>query len=460
MAKRSVVVAGLLVLLMVASACGRSDDGTDAAASSTSTAPGASDACSGEELEATDVGVTPDSITVELTADVGSPLAPGLFQSNVDVMKAFADYVNEQGGIACRDLIVKAWDSKLTPQESKNGQIDACKTAFAMVGSNSVFNPDVTAMTTCKDKAGQTTGLPNIPALAVDRNEYCAETTFALAGSGFGCPIKTGVQELTALVGDIKFYERVVGGKLKGLFMVPGDLPTTVQSATPQIAAQRGAGVDLQALKYSAADAQGAFTPKVQVLKSMSANFVFNGGNDRGMVNMRKEARAQGYDSVKVWSCYACYTQTFLKSGGSDVEGTYIRLGFLPFEEADTNATLKAFVDAVGGPTEADSIGSQGWHAALFFKEAVDRIVEEDGPNALTRARLLESLASIDDFDAGGWLGEPAPPGTARRCFVILQVKDGKFVRAYPEERGTFDCDKTNLVTVALDPAAEAAKIS
>jgi len=458
MHKRSLLATCVIILALLVASCGRDDDEGDAAAGS-STTTASTEACAGEELEATEIGITPETITIELTADVGSPLAPGLFQSNVDVMEAYAEYINEQGGIACRDLVVKAWDSKLTPQESKNGQIDACKTAFAMVGSNSVFNPDVTTFASCPDKAGKATGLPNVPALAVDLNEYCGETTIAIAGSGIGCPIKQGVQETSAQIGHLDFFEEQAGAKLKGLFMVPGDLPTTIQASTYQIAAQREAGVQLEALKYSAADAQSAFTPKVQVLKSLDANFVFNGGNDRGMVNMRKEARAQGVDSVKVWVCYACYTQPFLKSGGSDVEGTYIPLGFLPFEEADTNETLNAFVESVGGPTKADSLGSQGWHAAMLFKEAVDRIVEEDGPNALTRARLLETLRSIDDFDAGGWLGEPAAPGTFRSCLVILQVRDGEFVRVHPKERGTLDCDPKNVAKVSIDPAAEAAKI-
>ena len=69
---------------------------------------------------------------------------------------------------ACRDLVVKTWDSKLNADESKNGQIDACKNAFALVGSNALFNPDPKPMQDCPDKAGAATGLPDIAALAND----------------------------------------------------------------------------------------------------------------------------------------------------------------------------------------------------------------------------------------------------------------------------------------------------
>ena len=80
----------------------------------------------GVTLEATDTGVTADTITVQVMADTGSPLAPGLFQGNVDALKGFAKYINANGGIGCRQLKVETWDSKLTPDESKNGQINAC----------------------------------------------------------------------------------------------------------------------------------------------------------------------------------------------------------------------------------------------------------------------------------------------------------------------------------------------
>ena len=71
----------------------------------------------------------------------GSPLAPGLFQGNFDAMNAFATYVNANGGIGCRKLVVKQWDTKLDPTESKNGLIDACANAVALVGQQRPLQP-------------------------------------------------------------------------------------------------------------------------------------------------------------------------------------------------------------------------------------------------------------------------------------------------------------------------------
>lgn len=247
-------------------------------------------------------------------------------------------------------------------------------------------------------------------------------------------------------------------GGLHGIQMVPGDLPTTVQSATIGIKAYEEAGIKFDATpKVSGRDEQSAYTPRIQILKSAGSNFVSNGSNDRAMVNIRKEAKSQGLNTIEVWACgLNCYTKAMIESGGSDVEGTWAWLQFLPFEEADTNPELKAYVDSLGD--EVDSFGAQGWQAGVAFQDAVDAVVAKDGPNGITRAARLDALKGLKDFDAHGWMGKKDLKG-ASTCFMMMQIEGGKWVRKYPAKTGTFDCDPANLVTVTIDPAAEATKI-
>jgi ABC-type branched-subunit amino acid transport system substrate-binding protein len=464
--KRLKLIAVLSVLagLLIAGCGGRSNDtasDTSSGGSSTTAAPTGGADCAKEKPKATEVGVSADTITVEVMADVGSSLAPGLFQGNHDALEAYAKYINANGGIACRKLVAKLWDTKLSPDESKNGLIDACTNAVALVGNNALFNPDVSPMETCKDKAGAATGLPDVAALANDIHEQCSKLAFLIQAVPEKCETLTGERELTAYVGMTRYLVEH-NGDLHGLFMVPGDLPTTVQSATYQIKAQTDAGVRFDSvLKISGRAEQAAYTPLVQQVKAAKATYVYNGSLDRAMVAMRKEAKAQGVDSVKVWACsLACYTRNFLATGGADVEGTYTWMQFLPFEEADSNAALKAYVDAVG-PNKVDSFGAQAWQAAMLFKHAVDQIVKTDGVNGITRAKLLDALRATDDFTADGWMGkEPKDLRGFSPCMVILQVKDGKFVRVFPEKKGTLDCNAADVVHITLDPAKEAEKIT
>jgi ABC-type branched-subunit amino acid transport system substrate-binding protein len=471
--RRLRLLCAVLALVLVAGACGRSDDSesgasTTAAPDTPTTAAGGDgatttvDKCAGQTLEATDIGVSESQITVTVMADVGSALAPGLFQGNVDALNAFADYVNANGGIACRDLVVKTWDSKLDPTEAKNGLIDACSNSVAMVGNNALFNPDATPLTDCVDKNGAKTGLPDITALANDINEVCAPTTFVVQAVTETCPVKldAGPRPIKVVVAAPRYYVENFGPDLHGLFLVPGDLPTTVQSATPQIAGQAQVGITWDGtMKVSGRDEQPAYTPRIQAAKAAGSTYMYMGSNDRAMIRLRKEAKAQGLDTVKVWACsLACYTKAFLEEGGADVEDTYVWMQFLPFEEADSNEALKAYVDSIG-IDKVDSFGAQAWQAALAFKYVVDGIVEKDGPNAVTRASILEGLKNIEGFDAGGWSGPNTLRGVSD-CFVLLQVKSGKFERVFPEEKGTLSCDPKNVITVDIDTVAEAAKIN
>src|SRR5437870_3853703 len=93
----------VLAVALVAAGCGRS--GSSGTKDTTATTAATSSACQGT-LQASDVGVTATDITIQVMADVGSPLAPGLFQGNVDAVNAFAKYWNAHGGIACRQVKV------------------------------------------------------------------------------------------------------------------------------------------------------------------------------------------------------------------------------------------------------------------------------------------------------------------------------------------------------------------
>ena len=451
----------LVALGLLAAACGRSsNDNAGGEDQSTPTSAATNAKCEGVTLEATDTGVTADSITIQVMADTGSPLAPGLFQGNVDAVVAFAKYINANGGLGCRDLKVETWDSKLTPDEAKNGQINACQTALAMVGGNSLFNPDVSEMQTCPNKAGDPIGIPDIAALANDVNEQCALNAFIIQGISETCPADgkppTGERQFSAFIGPQKYYD-TIEPNLVGLFLVPGDLPTTVQSATFLIAAQQDAGVDwIGKVKVSGRDEQSAYTPRVQLARNENANYVYDGSNDVAMINMRREAAAQGLDNVKIWGCsLACYTDKF-KAAGADVEGTYAWMQFLPFEDKGSNQELDNYLGAIGTP---DSFGAQAWMSAVLLQDAVNKIVDTDGPNAITRAKLLEVLNGIDSFDAHGWMGPKDPKGGFSDCQVIVQIKSGQFERVTPAEKGQLDCNPSYVTKVTLDPAVEAGKI-
>jgi hypothetical protein len=88
----------------------------------------------------------------------------------------------------------------------------------------------------------------------------------------------------------------------------------------------------------------------------------------------------------------------------------------------------------------------------------VDDIVAKSGPNAITRAAILDDLKGMKNFTDNGWMGEKDLRGFSP-CYVLMQVQGGKFVRLFPTKAGTLDCSASNLTTVTINPAAEAANI-
>jgi ABC-type branched-subunit amino acid transport system substrate-binding protein len=449
MGGRKLLVAALLGAVALAG-CSRDDPNHAAGAQPTSTASDRAGVCSAEPLRATGVGVTADEITIEVMADYGSALAPGLFKANVEAVEAYADWANAHGGIGCRQVVVRRWDSKLDATEAKNGQIDACGKAVALVGGNSLFNPDAGPMTAC--------GLPDLAALAADTAEMCAATAYVIQAVYEHCPVGPGVRDITQMVGPARWYLDNFED-LHGLYLVPGDLPSTVQVSTATMRAMEEVGLHFDdARKVSAAGgAQSVYIPLVQSTKDHGSTFAYDGASDSNFVGMRKEYVAQGADGVDLWACsLSCYTARYVHDGGPDVEGTYAWMQFLPFEEAGTNEELARYVDAVGRDN-VDAFGAQAWQAAVLFDTVVEAIVTADGPNAITRERILDELARTKDFTANGWMGKKDLRGWSP-CYLLVQLEGGKWKRVHPTEPGTFDCDPENLRTVSLDPQAEATR--
>jgi hypothetical protein len=112
---------------------------------------------------------------------------------------------------------------------------------------------------------------------------------------------------------------------------------------------------------------------------------------------------------------------------------------------------LKAFVKTVG-KDNVDGFAAQAWASGVLFEQAVEKIVDRDGINGITRKALFDSLNTFDAFTANGMIGTVDIAGrTPSACYALVQVKDDRFVRVTPTKTGTFNCDKRNIETTKLD---------
>jgi hypothetical protein len=461
------VLATALVLFVSACSSGSSSSssgGNGLSGATTTTVKSASN-CN-VPLQSTEVGVTPTTITVTVLADVQNGFRPGLFKGSWNGVKAWGDYINSQGGLACRKVVVKEVDSKLSPTDSANGVAAACSNSMALVGTTALFLQDVSTMNTCKDKAGKATGLPDIAELQTEANQQCSPVSFATLPTGSSCPYSgTGLRTFRVGYTQYDYYlNKFKGTPLHGVFAIPKDTPSTIASTMPIIRAENKMGIASDAeFGVSGTAIQTDYTQLAQALKSHNSTYGRNGLDYKGTVLMRKEAQVQGVNTVKVWDCSVqCYDKRLIQEGGSAVNGQYVWLNFLPFEDAGHNADLDGFLKYDKAP---DGFGAQAFIAGEIFARAVnDAVKAHNGdPNSQTRANLLTAIRGIHDFDANGMAAPGIDIGNkvGSTCLVGMQVQNGKFVRIDPAEPGTFDCDKDAAgkpkpaLVLNIDPAAE-----
>jgi Periplasmic binding protein len=448
---RRLLLAGAICLLLVAGcSSGRADSVTSAGGSSGGSGSAAA-GCSGVDLQATDTGITADTITVETIADVGSQAVPGMANGSLEAVRGWAALLNESGGLACRKIDVRAFDSKLDPNETRSGMVDACQNAFADVGDFTLAVADMTPLSECTDKSGARTGQPHVTASAPSALVACNPTTFLAQGSNFSCPPGQGERSFTVSTGVGDYVRQEVGGDATGLFQVGYTSPAYLDVVMPQVQEMRAQGLTGDVHGAKGSDPQSAYTPAVQKMKAAGAQFVFNNATFPSFLQLQAEAAAQGA-SVPHWICQAvCYDQAYPKAAGPLATGVQVVIGQLPFEEADLNPEMKTFLDRV--PTH-NTFSMSSWLAARLFQKAVESVVATAGPNGLTRASLLDALGKVKDFDAGG-MTSPTTPGahSPGLCSVIMTVTAaGTFERTFPTQPGTLNCGKAD--TQKFDPVA------
>jgi ABC-type branched-subunit amino acid transport system substrate-binding protein len=443
----------MTVAALVAAGCGGRDDSSSTATTASSGTTAASSATTGaattaaEPTEATDIGITATEIHIGVVADVDTPLSPGLSQPLVSAVKAWGDQVNANGGLAGRKIVVTFYDSKLNPDEAVNAYTQACQSEFATVGSGAfvLLNPD--PIQTCKDKAGNAIGLPDVAALTISAGAATSKSSYGIiqAGQDFTAAqptftiTKYGWDYVYGTIGGIPNVNQI--GIDPG---VPGIGPGIL--AAGQALTEAG-GKFAGKVVYPDAAPQSEATPIIQKIKNEGINSVAS--TSIGVAKLMAEARVQGLDMTKVvWTCTSqCQSPSFATQNAAAVEGLYISQLLTPFDETDVPG-VKAYRAGVTDDANVSANGETAYAAALAFQDLVGKIVQKDGVNGLTRQSLLDLLATHPTVDTQGILDASEVLGQASDCWVTVQIQSGKFVRMDPQGTGKFECNPDAIVQV------------
>jgi ABC-type branched-subunit amino acid transport system substrate-binding protein len=337
--------------------------------------------------------------------------------------------VNRRGGIAGRKVRLDLYESGGTPEGYLDAVAEACARDFAIVGSFSAFDAPTTDVD-CGD-------MPDLPVEVTVAERSSVPNAYA------AFPRQPDIHP----VGAYRYLRDAVDSCCGQFMLVPNEEPARTRTLA-RIDAAVAIGFDSVGQTDILSDDPEAYAEYLAQIEAVGATFVETGGGMDSVLTLRRAAEGRAAD-VAVWYCDAeCYDTAFLTEGDAAVEGQYVAIETAPFSDRSEIPALRAYYRSTTREDETPTYaGLRAYVTGLLFERAAKAVVDSDGDDGLTRARLLEALSEIHDFDAKGIVG-PTDVGArvATGCYVLLQVQGGGFERLDPAEVGAVSCGDDNLV--------------
>ena len=400
---RRAKLAVVLVLPVVLVACGgRSSDDADTPSG---------------EGSAT-VGVTDSTITIGNVATISGPL-PGLFQGAPNGVKAYVDYVNAKGGVNGRTIELVDGDDALNCNQNAKLTEEMIDEAFALVGSFSVFD-------SCGAKViDEHRDVPNV-SYPLSQPAGALDNTFSPQ------PAPPGFR-----TGAFQYFKDELG--VTKLGTVVGQA-TAAELVDWQLGAAETVGLEV-VHRRAAGTTESDFTSDVIRMRQAGADYLWLGSLNVENIARIINTAAQQRWKPKVIDSIPAYDAKFLQLvDPAASEGMYLPLPYAMFLGEDREAvpavdTFLTQLEKVAPGSKPDLFALFGWTSAELFVTALEEAGEDP-----TRESLLDALKGVGEFDASGLL--PAADVGAKKapeCWLLAQVRGGKFVRVLPEDKG-FTC--------------------
>ncbi|MBM3660560.1 MAG: ABC transporter substrate-binding protein [Actinobacteria bacterium] len=365
-----------------------------------------------------DPGITDTEIRLAVIAD--DP-------DSISGVQAWANAANAKKGVGGRQIVIDPFLVNGDPGAYAAAVSTACEQNFAIVGSLSTGDSSTGDLVDC--------GIPNLPARALSSVNAGAPNTYAVVPTKQAQFQVGGFRWLAGSQDDCckQYVIRSTNAALAN---------ATIESAQAAVDAAGFTDAGGTALANDAP--QSAYTPSVAEMKTDGATFGRSDLPFGSTIGFRKEAAAQDLTGV-TWFCLAqCYQSGFLQQGGAAVDGTFVQIQITPFEDAGSVPALKKYLNS-GGPR--NQVGVESAAAGGLFQTAATKVYGPDKDKAaVTRAAVLQAVAGIKAYNAGGLIGTTNVGGRVPNgCFVMMQVDGNDFVRAHPTAAGQLDCGAGNL---------------
>jgi ABC-type branched-subunit amino acid transport system substrate-binding protein len=370
-------------------------------------------------------GVTATTITVGSISDISSPI-PGLFQGAKIGTEAYFAYINSQGGVNGRKLVLDGRDSAFSSGTVANEAKSIAANDFAIVGGFSLLDG-------AEQPAIDAAKLPTVtqvltPSLFKDANLYSA------------VPLVNGGE----ISGPYKWLKSKYPAATKAVGVIGSN------SAATAIIAEQTYRKLTYSLGYQwlysrdATFTETSFLPDIIKMKALGVKMVFEPSQQGGYIsNIAQEIKQEGLNAVLVSGANA-YEQNF--NPGSAGNGTLVTGVDALYMGEDAKvvpavATFDKWAKKVDPQTQLDLYTLDSWINAQLFVQAL----KAAGPNP-TRGSLEAQLNKITSFNANGLISTQNPaqkiPG---QCWLVAQYENGKWSRIAPDPKSGFVCSPSGF---------------
>ncbi|MEX2292462.1 MAG: ABC transporter substrate-binding protein [Acidimicrobiales bacterium] len=437
----------LLVLALIgAAACSRSDSPTTSSGDTSTTVRGSSggdatalDAggfgdleavCSdGDASGATASGVTDTEIHVGTVTDKGFTGAPGLNKEMYDAAVAFTKWCNDHGGILGRQLVLDDLDAALTEYEAR--VTEACATDFALVGGGAVFDEDPNGVRVA-------CGMPNIAGYVVSAPARDAGLQVQ--------PLPNPLRRIN--VGRYLATAREFPEGIKRFGIMASNIPavTLVRDQLVETATSLGYEVAYQ-IDYAPSGESGwaNFVADMQAKDVQVLEFV---GQPASLTALNRAMDTAGWNPDVVLLSGNFYDDTYATESGAEAGNVIVQSQFHPFELASDNKATQDYLDLMADYNPSGKIallGVQGVSSWLLFARSAAACGSD-----LTAACLLEHAAASPKWTGGG-LHAPQTPGNTEPspCWLALELDAAGFgvnAEVTRASEGIYNCDAENII--------------
>lgn len=366
-----------------------------------------------------DPGVTSKSITVGNIATINGPV-PGLFAGARYGAEAVAAYINSLGGICGRQLVVNSADDQFDQATDQNEASSMSNQVLAFMGAFSLQD------------AGIPAGAPNVP----DIGESLSSQRFQSPMNFSPQPNAPGYQTSAYqyFVSSPQYHNAT-----QHMAMLVENTPQTATTGAWEQAALQSAGFKFIFVDKSLQPTDPTFNGDVQKMKAAGVQGVIFQATGTIIGQLANAMYQAGMTIVLGNYCPAAYDPAYTQNAGPGADGTVLSQAVALYDGQDANtipmvATLDQWYNRVNPGQVPDIYAVYAWMSGLLMAQAINTA------GAPTRAGIVAGIKQIGTFTGDGLApGSNPSTKTPPTCFVLIDVKNGQFVRD-PATPSGFKC--------------------